>query len=186
MSNTPQLKHHFLNHNLKVSHCCVLGCLCQSTHGELFKVLFFLWGSRASYMPYHQIDVTYSTCYHGEKPLHALLMLHFFTCFSTLKARTLYSSIRAKHEAHSLQHHFCCTVQSSKHLLSDHFVLTFAFLLVSNLVSHWIKLLFWILNKQLHWQVYWLMSFLTAKQQTTARKSQEQDGTPFEKRWHNT
>jgi len=107
MSNTPQLKHHFLNHNLKVSHCCVLGCLCQSTHGELFKVLFFLWGSRASYMPYHQIDVTYSTCYHGEEPLHALLMLHFFTCFSTLKARTLYSSIRAKHEAHSLQHHFC-------------------------------------------------------------------------------
>lgn len=141
-------------------------------HRELFKVLFLLWGSRAFYMAYHQIDVTYSTCYHGEEPLHALLTLHSFTCFSTLKARTLYSSIRGKHEAHSLQHHFCCTVQSSKHLLSDQFVLTFVFLLASNLVSHWIKLLFCFLNKQPLSASLLTYVFSHSKAIKTAKKSQ--------------
>lgn len=59
-------------------------CLSQRRHREPIKI-FFLWGSRASHMPYHQKDFTHATRYHGEEPLHTLLMLHFFPLFPYLE-----------------------------------------------------------------------------------------------------
>lgn len=80
-SNTPQPKH-----NLKCLSCVVCLVLFIPEYAQrASQSAFFLWGSRASYVPYHQKDVTHATRYHGEEPLHALLMLHFFPLFFYLE-----------------------------------------------------------------------------------------------------
>ena len=88
------------------------------------------------------------------------------------------------------------SVQSSKEdLLSDQFVLVLDFLLASNFVSHWLKLLFCFLN----WQTTTRGKLIdrctsikvfphrkiTTWRRKAAKKLQEQAGIPFEKRWHN-
>lgn len=111
----------------------------------------FLWGSRASYMPYHQKDVTHTTRYHGEEPLHALLTLHSFPLFFYLeyKDTILFYMWKALSTFTLVSLLFTpFFVQSSKDLLSDQLVLTFDFLLASNLVSHWPKPWFCFLNRQ--------------------------------------
>lgn len=102
---------------------------------------FFLWGSRASYLPYHQKDIIHSTRYHGEEPLQALLMLYVLSLFFCLenKARTFFYTWKALSTFTLATLLFIVfSVQSSKgDVLSDQFVLLFDFLLSSNLVSHY-------------------------------------------------
>lgn len=95
------------NTTLNIFHSCCAWLCTPANAQRADQDGFFLWGSRASHMAYHQKDVTYVTRYHGEQPLHALLMLHFFPLFFYLETRTLHSSMRRKHQAHSLQQHFC-------------------------------------------------------------------------------
>lgn len=73
------------NTTLNIFHPCYAWLCTPENAQRADQDGFFLWGSRASHMAYHQKDVTHVTRYHGEQPLHALLTLHFFPLFFYLE-----------------------------------------------------------------------------------------------------
>lgn len=83
----------------------------------------------------------HATRYHGEEPLHALLMLHFFPLFFYLENKdTAFFYTWKALSTFTLETllFIFFSVQSTKgDVLSDQFVLLFDFLLSSNLVSHY-------------------------------------------------
>lgn len=117
------------------------GCLTRGVPGGLSQHTprvsqdaSFLWGSRASYKPYHQKDDINAIRYHGEEPLHTSLTLNFFPLFFYLENKDTIFLHMWKAPSTFILAPILFTpfsVQSSKDLLSDRFVLTLDFLLAS-------------------------------------------------------